>query len=313
MGNVECGIWNVGSPKPKLQTPNSYWPLERGEVAFGFEGGDASGAGSDNGLAVVGIVHVASGEDTGRGGVAVGGVCGEVAGLLDVNGVGQELGVGGVTNGNKEGVDGFNGDGLCLEVLDVNGGNLLGGDIVDVDDGAVPGHGDIGVVDDAVGHDGGGAQFVAAVNHGDGLADAREEESIFACGIATANDGDVFTSKECPITGCASGDAFADEGLFGGEAEVTGGGTSGDDDGFGFEGGGGGLDKQGLLAKINAGDLTHVKARAEAFGLALHGVHELKAVDAILKARKILDLCGLGEQATGGGAFDNQWREASTS
>jgi len=104
----------------------------------------------------------------------------------------------------------------------------------------------------------------------------------------------------------------ADEGLFAGQAEPTGAGSAGDDEGAGAEDvAAGDIQLDGALGEIGAEQVAVAKFCAKAGRLFVHVVDELGALDAFGPAGKIFDERGDGQLAAGLMAFQNEGLEVS--
>ena len=142
----------------------------------------------------------------------------------------------------------------------------------------------------AVDHDLRGAELVAPVHERDPDPEARQEQRFLERGVAAADDVDVLFLEERAVAGRAGGHAVALQPLFRVEPEPAGARAGGDDHGLGAV-----LvlvhpDTERTLGEV---DLRHVvgdELGAEAAGLVAEVLHHLRAHDAVLVARVILDV-----------------------
>ena len=179
------------------------------EPAFGVDGAHAAGAGGRDGLAVDVVLNVAHGKHAGHVGVGAAGLGEDVPQLVEIQDPLEDLGIGEMADAQKEAVAGQ----LVLLVLDhvVDPQRL---DAVlhvaqDVGHDAVPEKLDLGVLGGAIGHDLGGPQLTAPVDHRNLAGEARQEDRLFHGRIAATYHGHVLVLEKGAVAGGAAGDAAA--------------------------------------------------------------------------------------------------------
>ncbi len=179
--------------------------------------GHAAGAGGGDGLTVDVVLHIAAGEDT----VDVGcrrAVLGEQVPLLvDVEDIGEQVGVGTVSDGDEQAGDR---QGRLLGGLDVahaDSFDLLVA--VDVGDDGVPQELDLRVGERSILHDLAGPQGVPAMDQGDLVGEAGEERRLLDGRVTAAHHGDVLATEEEPVTCGARRHAVPNQPLLGFEPE----------------------------------------------------------------------------------------------
>jgi len=286
------------------------------EVFFYFEGGHAAGAGGGDGLAVAAVLDVSAGEDAWDDLAVVGGedvVPGEdVAVRVEVQQAPEGMGVGDVADAEEHEADGkdvlFAGD----EAFEAQAFDVFFLDAEDLFDGGAGEESDVGVSHGAIEHDLRGAEALAAVDERDFSGEAGEEEGFFHGGVAAADDGDLFAGGEEAVAGGAGGYAMADEGLFAGQIEPAGACSGGDDEGAGVDGLFADVEDEGMGSEVDGGEMGHAKLGAEADGLLLHVLDELRALDAFGPAGEVFDQGGDGELASGLVAFEDEGLEVGT-
>ena len=254
-------------------------------------------------MAVIVVHDVASGEEAwGLGGGALA-LCLDIASVVAVDEVTGKLAVRHVTDGDEGSADVEFAFFPCLEVFDFDCGELVvfAGDVAG--EGAVPDGLDFFERENAIGHDFGGAELVAAVDEVNFGGEASEEVGFFGSRIAAADNDDRHVAVEGSVTGGTGGDAgFAVEFLLAFEAEEAGGGSGGDDDGFGFNDFVAAFDFDLEVASVGFDDGFSnfvFGFGSELFSLLLHFVHELVAIDSVGEAREVFDFGGSGEKASG--------------
>ena len=152
-----------------------------------IDGGNASGAGSRDGLAVGGVEHVTGGKNTGDGrcrGTAVhgnGAVHGQFQLILDQINAG--IGADGHEQAGDIQLRGFSGHGV------LQGQGLHLGLTVDVLDLLVPQDVDFGIIERALLHDFRGAERIAAVDQGHLGRKLGQEGRLLDRGVAAVLDG----------------------------------------------------------------------------------------------------------------------------
>src|SRR3954468_6043709 len=144
------------------------------------------------------------------------------------------------------------------------------------------------------------------MDHGNFRGEAREEERLFHGGVATADHGDLFPGEEKSIASCAGGNTVSDQSLFAGQPEPPGGSAAGDDQGLSLDGLFTELQGERTLTEIGAGKMTGANLSAEARGLALHVLDQLRTLNAFRKSGKIFYQRGERELAAGLVAFEDE-------
>lgn len=216
----------------------------------------------------------------------------EVAELVGFEPLGEEVGVGFVSDGDEDSVDGhlllravgggLEGDGVDFSV----GGHVA----VDVDDVGVPEDFDFGVFEDALLHDFAGAEGVSSVDDVDFAGVSGEVVGLFHGGVAASDDDDFFASEEEAVACGAGGYSESAEGFFAFEAEPFGGRAGADDDGFGLVSVVADLDLEGFGVEVDFGDGLVVDDGSEPFGLFLEEGHHVGAHDTVGEAGIVFDV-----------------------
>ena len=170
---------------------------------------------------------------------------------------------------------------------------------MELDDARVPGEGDLRVLLGALGHDGRGAQLVAAVDHRHGAGEAGQEGGLLHGRVPTTDDDDVLVLEEEPVAGGAVGHAVAGEALLPVDAQVPVLRAGGDDDRAGLVDVVRGGDALDIALQLEGGDVLVADVGAEALGLLLHLGHELRAHDALDEAGVVLHLGGVHQGTAG--------------
>ena len=144
-----------------------------------------------------------------------------------------------------------------------------------------------------------GAEDVAADNHVDLLAEMGQVAGFLAGSIAAAHHCNIFATVEEAVAGCAGADAEAPEFFFAGKAQVFGGCASGDDQGFGQQGGFA-VDRhpEGTLGKVDRRHHAGSDIGTEVDGLCAHVGHQLVGIHAVRISGKILDHRGRRQLST---------------
>ena len=135
----------------------------------------------------------------------------------------------------------------------------------------------------------------------------REEVRFLQRAVAPADDDEFLPFEEKPVAGRAGGDAMAGEAGFVFEADRNGRGAGRNDDSLGVDG----LlpiDGQGEwpLCELHRCDIAGQKLGAEPSGLRPHVFHQLRAHDALGKARIVLNFGGGRELSAGLPALDEE-------
>ena len=280
------------------------------EVLFDFEGGHAAGASGGDGLAVAAVLDVSAGVNALKLHALAGDkdvvLALDVAVGVEVELALEHLGVGFVADAEEDEADGKRPALVGLLVVELEAADALLIDAVDLFDDGVVEELDLRVSDGALEHDARGAEVFSAVDDGDLLGEAREEERFFHGGVAATDDRDLETACEEAVAGGAGADAVADEGLLGGKAEPARGRAGGDDERAGEDDVLADGELEGRLADVDGGEMAEGDLGTEARGLLLHVVDELGALDAVGPAREIFDQCGEGELAAGLVAFEDE-------
>jgi hypothetical protein len=170
----------------------------------------------------------------------------------------------------------------------------------------------VGMGHGAVEHDLRGAELSGAVDEGDLGGEAGEEEGLFHGGVAAADDGDLLAGGEEAVAGGAGADAVADEGLLGGEIEPARAGAGGDDERAGVDGLVADVEFDRVFGEIDGVEVGHLEFGAEADGLLLHVLDEVRTLDALGPAGKVFDQRGDGELAARLVAFEDEGLEVGT-
>lgn len=254
-------------------------------------------------MAVVVVLNITGGEHAGD--FCLGVLGDDVAVFVGVDLADEGLGIWDVANGDEHAVERKLGDFVGHVVLKFKAGDVFVGFF------RAENFGDRGVEDKldffvflgALEHDFGGAEFLAAVDEVDLAGVLGEVGGLFHGGIAATDDRDDLVLEEEAVAGGAGTNASGPVEVFGVEAEFAGAGTSGDDEGFALEFAGDvvvpgvvfDVELDGAARKFGSGDEAGLEAGAKAFGLLLHGRHEVGAFDALLESREILDVGRSGE------------------
>ena len=168
----------------------------------------------------------------------------------------------------------------------------------------------LGVGEGAVLEHLGGAEFVAPVDDGDGVADAGEVEALVHGGVAAADHHHVLATEEVAVADGAVGHAATAELVLAGDAELVVGAAGGDDDGLGGEVALGSTDQLALVVQVFHGlHFGKLHLGAEAFRLVVHFVGQFLTLDTIPEARVVLDLVGNQQLSAGADALDHQGAE----
>jgi len=275
------------------------------EVLLHFESGHAARSCGGNGLAVTAVLYVSAGEDAGNAGMDL--VVGDdVAIRVEIDLAGEHFGVRFVADSEKEPANGQRRLAAGCGVAQAEAGDFLLLDTEDLFDGGVGHEGDSGVADGALQHDLGGAELLAPMQQRYLGGEAGEEERFFHGGIASADHGNLFAGEEEAVAGSAGADAVTDEGLLGGQSEPARRGSAGDDEGAGVNGLAAEIEREGALGEIDGDQVTHAEVGAEARGLLLHVLDELRALNPFGPSGEVFDQGGDGELASGLVAFEDE-------
>ena len=275
------------------------------EPALGVQGGHRARACGRDGLAVGVVDDVAGGEDALAVGLGRAGLRHQVARLVVVELVEEELGVRVVADGDEQAVRRQLARLVGVEVAQPHGARLsvLGEHLVDD---VRRDELDLLVVAGAVEHDLRGPEVVAPVNQADLGGELRQEDRLLHRRVAAADDHDLLVAEEGRVADRAVRDAAALQRALGLEPELPGGRAGGDDHALG-----GVLvladpDPQRVLGEV---DLRHVvgqELRAEALGLAPEVLHHRRAHDPVGIARIVLDVARDHQLAAPGEALDHE-------
>jgi hypothetical protein len=261
------------------------------EPAFGVDGGHAARPGRGDGLAVVVVLHVASGEHAvhaGAGGAVEGA---DVAVVIQLELALEQGAVGLVPDGHEEAGHAELGFLARDGVTQVDAPYL--GVALNAADHGIPAEVDLGVFEGALLHDLGGPQLVAPVDDRDLGGEAGQKEGLFEGGIAATGHGDVVLAEEEAVAGGAGGHSVAEEALLVGAPQHEGAGAGGDDERVGQDTG---LVRLGVAdpelewprGQVDPADLGRAQLGLEAQRLGPHHPHELGAHDPVDEAGEVL-------------------------
>ena len=149
-------------------------------------------------------------------------------------------------------------------------------------------------------------QAVPAVDEVDFFCDTGQGQGVCRGGIAAAHHRHGLAPIKGAVAGGAVVDALAHQRLLVGNAEVAGRGTGGDDHRAALKNTLAGLQRFDLPGKACLVHLRQLRHRAEALGALLHFFAQRKAVDAVLKARIVVDLLRQRHLPAGGELFKRQ-------
>src|SRR5215510_2717752 len=194
----------------------------QGEKALGLERRHAALAGSGYGLPIDVVGHVAGREDAGHRGRRRERRGLDVARGLHIQLLHEQLGGGGVADGDeyavrrvlaaRAGFDVAQNDAFHLQRV------LLAQNLVQH---GVPDHGNFPILEQTILQNLFCAECIAPVHERDARSEIGEEQRLLDRGIAAADHQDLFAAIEEPITGGASGYAIALEFLLGRQVEPT--------------------------------------------------------------------------------------------
>jgi hypothetical protein len=280
------------------------------EIFFYFECGHASGAGSGDGLTVAAVLNVSAGEDAGDDFSVVSGedvvLREDVAVFVEIEHAFERGGIGGVADAEEHKADVEDGLFASEAVFEAEAFDVFVFYAEDFFDEGVGEELDLRMSHRAIEHDLGGAEALSAIDDGDLGGEAGEEHCFFHGAVAAADDGDLLTGGEEAVAGGAGADAVADEGLLRGQVEPASAGTAGDDEGASVDDVLADVEDEGGLGEIDGGEMGHGELGAEAGGLLLHVLDELRALDAFGPAGEVLHERGDGELAAGLVAFEDE-------
>jgi hypothetical protein len=242
------------------------------------------------------VDHVSTGEHAGDLRLRGRGVDEQVPVGVGLQLAGEELAARVVADRDEQAGDLQRGRLTGLRVPDGHAGDAVVA--ADAGDLAVPQELDLLVGERALLHDLGGAQLVAAVDHGDGAGELGQEVRLFHRGVAAADDGDVLLAEEEAVTGSAPGHAASRQALLVRQAQLPVPGAGRDDHGPGEVGLVADLDDLGVRGEVDLGDVVGDELGAEALGLLAQVVHEVRAQDAVREAGEVLHIGGVHQGAT---------------
>ena len=131
-------------------------------------------------------------------------------------------------------------------------------------------------------------------------SEATQEHGFFHGRVSAANNRDELLSEEEAVAGGAPRDTVAAEFFFSWQTEFAVGGSGCQNHCLGLEGlASSGFHNLDVALEVNLDDVIQENFGAEALGLGLHVGHQVRAHQAIWKARKVFDIGGLHELATG--------------
>ncbi|OMP13837.1 hypothetical protein COLO4_00848, partial [Corchorus olitorius] len=131
-------------------------------------------------------------------------------------------------------------------------------------------------------------------------------QRLFHGRVATANHGDRLVAVEETVAGGAGRNALAHEGFFRRQAQVTGAGTSGDDQCVAGVLAAVTLQGERLVGQVDGIDVVEDDFGFKTLGVLLHALHQGRAGQAVGVARPVVDFGGGGQLATGLHAGDQQ-------
>ncbi len=140
-----------------------------------------------------------------------------------------------------------------------------------------------------------GTELVAAVNEVHLLGDVGQIERLFHGGVATPDHRHFLIAIEETITGGAGRDAAPLERLFGGQAQILGGGTGGDDKGIAGVLAVVTLETERALGQLHLVDVIEQDAGIKLLRMLFHALHQGRASEAFGIARPVLHFCGGGQ------------------
>ena len=263
--------------------------LLRREPALGVQCRHGTHARGRDGLAVDVVDDVARGEDAGDVGRRPV-VRQQVAGLVVLELVEEELGVGVVPDRDEESLRGDLARVVALQIADTYAGDLSGVAAHDLLHDRVGDPLDLLVRTGTVEHDLRGAELVATVDDGHLGGELRQEARLLHRRVAAADDHDLLLAEEGRVADRAVGDAPALERSLRLQSELARARSGGDDhrrrpvlvvaD----------PDAERALREVNPGHVVGQELGAEALGLLAEVLHHLRAEDAAGVAGVVLDV-----------------------
>jgi hypothetical protein len=256
-------------------------------------------------LAIERVSYVARSEDPWDAGVWRSSFGLDVADFIDFDIVREEFGIGVMTDGEEEAVDGeiYTLFVWLTETLD----QMCAFDAifsVETERVVLIEDGDLLVGCDALTHNVGGTEIVFAYDHIDVRSKTCQVKSFFASGVTTTDYGHFLIAVEEAVAGSTGGDAHTCILLLVGKTKVLGRSTRSDDDRVSFdfdtflEG-----DDVGSLREVGLSSETGANLRAEAQGLLAEVLRQCWPSDPFGIAREVLYVCGLGELSSRLDAF----------
>ncbi len=242
------------------------------------------------------VLHVAGGKDpgdAGRGGEPLPAAAGDDVAVLHRQLPGEQLGVGGMADGDEEtlGGDLLLATGLLLR-HDPGDSGVIAQHLVDL---GIEHQADLAFRDalhQLVLHDFLGAELVAPVHELHAFGDVGEVERLLHGGVAAADHHHVLTLVEEAIAGGAGRDAAPHELLLRGQAEVFGRCAGGDDQRVAGVGRGVALEDERPRAQLHRLDVVDDQLGVETLGVALEALHQVRPLDAVGVGRPVVDVGG---------------------
>src|SRR5215471_6916917 len=151
---------------------------------------------------------------------------------------------------------------------------------------------DLLVLPGAVNHDLGGSKFLPAVNQIDLACVTRKKIGLFHRGIASAHDGNGFSTKEVTVARCARGNAVANQLALSFQTKQAGGRAGGNDQRLRLVGMFSRRDFEGPLAEIYLRHGPGFEFRPEFLRLLAHVFDELGSQNSVREAREVFDMGG---------------------
>src|SRR5262245_47950598 len=278
----------------------------QGEKALGLERRHAALAGSGYGLSIDVVGHVAGREDARHRGRRRERRGLDVARGLHVQLPCEQLGSGGMADGDeyavrralaaRAGFDVAQNDAFHLQWV------LLAQNLFEH---GVPDHGNFRILEQTVLQNLFGAERIAPVHDRDARSEIGEEQRLLDRGIAAADHQHVIAPIEEAIAGGASGYAIALEFLLGRQVEPARLGTGRNNHAVGeVVIAGIAIDSERAPAEIGSAHMVGNELGPDMLGLPLHLLHQPGALDDVGEAGIILDIGGDGELSAGLDALD---------
>src|SRR5579884_2065118 len=191
--------------------------------------------------------------------------------------------------------------GIRLQILHSNSSDLVLFHADHFRDDRIPDRLDFGMRKRTFGHDARRPQCIATMHQVNGGGKARQISRFFTSRITAADDDQCLIAehRQRAVACRAIRHALFLQLRFRVQAKMTMPRAAGDDDGLAFHLFAVHIQNEWLPGKIDRFDRAEFHTRAETFGLFLHAHHQFVAVDALGKARIILDDAGGGEQSAG--------------